>query len=409
MRRLFITLALLGLSSSAFAGGYRVALQGVRQAAMGGVSADVRDASVAFYNPAGLAFVDSKLSVAIGGFGVSSEAKWQDPLTLNSSVTDNKLSTPIYAAVSYKPIDDLAVGVSVTTPYGSALTWPKDWENRANVTDIELRAFYIQPTVAYKFNEWFSLGFGFIFSKGSVNLQRAMNIAGNEINLELDTKEASGTGFNIGAYFKPSDKVAVSIAYKSKVDFDVEGGDVMWTNVPSALATNDNFTTNRFNASLPGVSEFTFGLAYRPTEKLLLGADLVVNGWSRYKVLDIELYNEQSGFSTSSPATKKFKDTAIYRFGAEYGFTDMIAGRVGYSYDPSPVSSEYWSSETPSSNQHAFSAGLGFKFGSGFYLDLLGQYVLGEERYVHNIESNFQGDFKFSAINFGVGLSYNLK
>ncbi|WP_395090779.1 OmpP1/FadL family transporter [Vaginella massiliensis] len=409
MRRLFISLALLGLSSSAFAGGYRVALQGVRQAAMGGVSADVRDASVAFYNPAGLAFVDSKLSIAIGGFGVNSEAKWQDPVTLHSSVTDNKMSTPVYAAVSYKPIDDLAVGLSITTPYGSSLTWPKDWENRANVTEIELKSFYFQPTVAYRFNEWFSVGFGFIYSRGSVNLQRAMNLAGNEIGLEIDSKEASGTGFNLGAYFKPSDKVSVSIAYKSKVDIEVDGGDVTWSNVPSALATNPNFNTNHFNASLPGVSEFTFGLAYRPIEKLLLGADVVVNGWSRYKELDIELYNDQTGYSTNSVAQKRFKDTAIYRVGAEYAFTDMIFGRLGYSYDPSPVTSEYWSSETPSANQHAFSAGVGFKFGSGFYLDLLGQYIRSEERYVHNIESNFQGDFKFKAINFGVGLTYNLK
>ncbi len=409
MKRLFLTIAMLGLCSSAFAGGYRVALQGVRQAAMGGVSADVRDASIAFYNPAGLAFVDSKLSVSIGGFGVNTEARWQDPLTLSRSVTDNKMSTPIYAAVSYKPTDDLAVGLSVTTPYGSSLTWPKDWENRANVTKIELQSFYIQPTVAYKFNEWFSLGVGMIFARGSVDLDRTMSVAGNDIELNIKDKDATGRGFNIGAYFKPSDKLAFSIAYKSKVDMEANKGNLTWSNVPAVLQSNPNFAVNKFNASLPLVSEFTFGIAYRPIERWLIGADVVVNGWSRYKALTFNLYDEETGAGYANSATKNFKDTAILRFGTEYAFTDMIMGRVGYSFDPTPVPSEYWSSETPSTDQHTISAGVGFKFGNGFYLDLMGQYLMGEERYVHNIESNFQGDFKVKALNFGVGLTYNLK
>ncbi len=409
MKRLFLTIAMLGLCSSAFAGGYRVALQGVRQAAMGGVSADARDASIAFYNPAGLAFVDSKLSVAIGGFGVNTEAKWQDPLTLNKSVTDNKMSTPVYAAISYKPVEDLAVAVSFTTPYGSSLTWPTNWENKANVTKIELKSFYIQPTVAYKFNDWFSLGVGLIFARGSVDLDRVVTVAGNDIDLNINDKDATGKGFNIGAYFKPSEKLAVSIAYKSKIDMEANKGNLTWANVPGVLQSNPNFMVDKFNASLPLVSEFTFGLAYRPTEKWMIGADVMVDGWSRYKRLTFDLYNEQTGQGYQNTATKDFKDVAIWRVGTEYAFTDMILGRVGYTYDPSPVRSEYWSSETPSTTQHTISGGLGFKFANGFYLDLMGQYLIGTERYVHNIESNFQGDFKLKALNFGLGLTYNLK
>jgi len=410
MKKIFLTLTLAALSSSAFAGGYRVALQGVRQAAMGGTSAmHARDASVAFYNPAGLAFVDAKLSIAVGGFGVKSEAKWQDPLTLNTAKSDNKLSTPVYLAVSYKPVDDLALALSVTTPFGSSLKWPNDWENRANITQIDLQAFNIQPTVAYKFNDWFSVGVGFIYTHGSATLKRIQTVAGNDIDLELKDKDAHGLGFNIGAMFKPGDKFTLGLAYRSNSKANANYGSVKWSNVPSGLANNPNFQTTQWNTSLPLPSEFTAGLSYKVTPKLLMSGEVVFQDWSSYKDLTINIYNPQTGYSQESKSIKNWKDNAVYRVGAEYTFSDLIQGRLGYYFDKSPVPSSYWSSETPSTNNHSFTGGVGFNFKNGLMLDTFFGYVHGKERFVHNIQDNFQGDVKLHAFNFGVGVSYNLK
>ena len=410
MKKIFLTLTLAALSSTAFAGGYRVALQGVRQAAMGGTSAThVRDASVAFYNPAGLAFVDAKLSIAAGGFGVKSVVKWQDPLTLNTAESNNKISTPVYLAVSYKPVDDVAIALSVSTPFGSSLTWPNDWENRANITEIDLQAFNIQPTVSYKFNDWFSVGIGFIYSHGSATLKKVQTVAGNDIDLELKDKNAHGLGFNMGAMFKPGDKFALGIAYRSNVNAKANYGNVKWTNVPSALTTNPTFQTTQWNTVLPLPAEFSAGVSYKFTPKFQMFADIAVQNWSAYKDLTIDLYNPETGFSQQSVPVKNWNDNTVFRLGAEYTFTDLIQGRLGYYYDKSPVPSAYWSSETPSTDLNSFTAGLGFNFKNGFMLDLFGGYVHGKERYVHNVADNFQGDVKLHAFNFGVGVAYNLK
>ncbi|WP_413532726.1 OmpP1/FadL family transporter [Empedobacter brevis] len=410
MKKIFLTLALIGLSSSAFAGGYRVALQGVRQAALGGTSAtQTRDASVAFYNPAGLAFVDSKLSIAVGGFGVKTDVKWQDPTTLQKAESDSKLGTPMYFAVSYKPTDDLAIGVSVTTPFGSSVTWPEDWQNKSNITHIDLKAFNIQPTVAYRFSDWFSLGVGFIYTHGTAKLEKVQTVAGNDIKLKLEDKDAHGLGFNVGAMFKPTDKFGVGLAYRSNIDASANKGDVTWTNVPSGIASNVPFNTDKWNTVLPLPSEFTFGMSYKVLPQLELFGDIVWQNWTRYKSLDINLYNDASNTFYTSSSTKNWKDNTLFRFGAEYTFSEMVVGRVGYYHDKSPVPGAYWSSETPSSNLNSVSAGLGFKFNNGFYLDLFGSYVQGDERHIDNIEQNFSGDVKMRAINFGLGLTYNLK
>ncbi len=410
MKKIFLTLALIGLSSSAFAGGYRVALQGVRQAALGGTSAtQTHDASVAFYNPAGLAFVESKLSIAVGGFGVKTDVRWQDATTLQKAKTDSKLGTPMYLAVSYKPADDVAIGLSVTTPFGSSVTWPEDWQNKSNITHIDLKVFNIQPTIAYRFNDWFSIGAGFIYTHGSAKLEKIQTVAGNDIKLKLEDKDAHGLGFNIGAMFKPTDKFGLGLAYRSNVDVSANKGDVTWTNVPTGIASNVPFNTDKWNTTLPLPSEFTFGMSYKILPKLEIFGDIVWQNWTRYKSLDINLYNDASHTFYTSSSQKNWKDNTLFRFGAEYAFTENIHGRVGYYHDKSPVPASYWSSETPSSNLNSFSAGLGFKLNSGFNIDLFGSYVQGDERHINNIEQNFQGDVKMRAINFGLGVSYNLK
>lgn len=410
MKRIYFALAFIGLSASVFAGGYRVALQGVRQAALGGTSAtQTRDASVAFYNPAGLAFVESKLSIAVGGFGVATDVKWQDPLTLQSSKTDNDLGTPMYLAVSYKPTDDLAVGVSVSTPFGSSLTWPNDWPNRANITHIKLQAFNVQPTIAYRFTDWFSVGAGFIYTHGTAHLEKVQTVAGNDIGLKLKDNDAHGLGFSIGAMFKPGEKFGLGISYRSNVDVKANKGNITWSNVPNGLSTTAPFTTDKWNTVLPLPSEFTVGVSYKITPKFEMFGDVVWANWTRYKSLDINLYNEATGAGITSSSKKNWKDNTIYRVGAEYTFTDRLQGRLGYYFDKSPVPGAYWSSETPSTNLHAITGGIGYRLNDFFYVDVYGGYVQGEERHINNIADNFIGDVRLRAINFGIGLTYNLK
>lgn len=408
MRKIYLLGLLFGLGiSTAFAGGYRVSLQGVRQASMGLTSVmHAHDASVAFYNPAGLAFIESKWSIAAGGFGIDSKVKWQNRTTLESADADNPLGTPIYAAVSYRPLEDLTVGFSFTTPFGSTNQWPEDWPGKANITKIELKSYFFQPTVAYRFNDWFSVGAGFIYAKGAVNLQRVASVADNEMRLEIDSKDGKGYGFNLGAYFRPSEKVNIGLAYRSKVDMKVENGETIWTDVTPGLSTTMPFNTDQFNAQLPLVSEFIAGVSYRPIERLLLAGEVSVHGWGKYRKLDIELINSQTGESFHSIQNKNYKDRAVWKFGAEYQISEVIAARLGYYFDENVVSAEYWSPETPDNTRHAFTGGLGFRFGN-FSVDAFGQYTLGMERYVNNVETGFSGDFKLSALNFGLGLSYN--
>jgi len=410
MRKIFLSIGVfLTLIMSVQAGGYRVSLQGVRQAAMAHTSAHTKDASVMFFNPAGISFVESKLSVAFGVFGISAENEYQNAATNYSAKTDSPLGTPAYLAVSYRPLTDFTVGLSVTTPYGSTIKWDDTWAGNQLVQEIDLKAFYIQPTVAYKFSEWFSAGFGFIYARGSVNLKKQISVGGQ---LELDATEASGTGFNLGAYFKPSNKLDISVGYRSNVDMKVTGGDANFKGVPSSLIGGTTFVTanDKFDATLPLVSELLLGVSYKVTPKLTLAADVNFAGWQKYKNLTFDFEQNNVGNQTDltiSKSAKNFKQSNIYRIGGEYKATDKLDLRLGYYYDQSPVKDAYWSPETPSTNNHAFTGGLGYKFGKGFNVDLFGAYLKGEVRDVNNTIAGFTGQARSKAVYFGLGFSYN--
>lgn len=83
---------------------------------------------------------------------------FQNPSTLQSYKTDNPISTPIYAAVTYKVLENVSVGFSFTTPYGSHLVWDKNWEGREVVQELNLRSFFFQPMISVKLAPWMSVG-----------------------------------------------------------------------------------------------------------------------------------------------------------------------------------------------------------------------------------------------------------
>ena len=168
MRKILVSMA-LAAGMMAYAGGFRVSLQGVKQLAMAHTSAHAEDASVAFFNPAGISFIPAKLSVAAGGFGVSNKITYQNTSTLQQTETDNPLGTPIYAAIAYKMMDNVSVGFSFSTPFGSTIEWPSDWEGKEIVQKLELKSYFFQPMISVKLAPWASFGASYIYAKGKVD------------------------------------------------------------------------------------------------------------------------------------------------------------------------------------------------------------------------------------------------
>lgn len=412
MKRILISMT-LAAGVMTYAGGFRVSLQGVKQLAMAHTSAHAEDASVAFFNPAGISFIPSKLSVVAGGFGISNKITYQNPTTLQQTETDNPLGTPIYAAIAYKLFDNLSVGFSLSTPFGSTIEWPNNWEGKEMVQKLELKSFFWQPMVSVKLAPWASFGASYIYATGKVDWTKALTAYNGQLNL-LDDK-ATGQGFGFGFYFQPDNKWDVSIAYRSPVDMKAKKGKATFM-VPTSLYSSLNLAStggvDNFKATLPLVDEYTVGLTYKVTPKWLISADYNYHGWERYSKLTLTFDNAPAAAATNpsnpqvSVTPKNFKNTSSVRVGTQYAFTDMIAGRLGWYYDQSPYADKDFIPETPSFDNYVITGGVGLKF-NNFGVDVSGAYAMPKSRTFNNAYYNFAGQAKANVFYFGLGLSYN--
>lgn len=411
MKRILITTALLAGVFS-YAGGFRVSLQGVKQLAMAHTSAHTEDASVAFFNPAGISFIPNKLSVAVGGFGAITEVEYQSLETLQSYKTENPLGTPLYAAIAYKVTNNVSVGLSVTTPFGSTVKWADDWTGREIVQKMELKSFYFQPMVSYKFNDWASIGVSYIYAKGMVDWDKAVTNLGGTLN--INDEKATGSGFGVGFYLKPSSNLDLSIAYRSPVIMKADNGVATFTGVPEAVLTSPQLNVgadgqDAFTAELPLVDEYIIGLTYRITPKWLVSADFNYHGWERYSKLTLDFENAQVGNQADKTvlvSPKNFKNAKTFRIGTQYMLTDKLAGRLGYYFDESPYEDKYFIPETPSFDASVVTAGLGYKFGK-LGVDLAAALSFPEARKVNNDYLSFRGQAKAKPMYLGLGFTYN--
>ena len=268
MKRLVIVVLASILSMTVFAEGYQVNLLSTKQTGMGHVGTGMKlGAESMHFNPAGLVFLRTNMDFSLGISAIMAKAKYS--YDGYSAKTDNPVGTPLYAYAGFKIYDNLAAGISLTTPYGNSLKWPKNWAGAGLIQDISLKSYVIQPTLSYKITDRLSIGVGLQLAWGNVNLSRALMgasdlqgigtkfesllplLAGVPSNIIPDEDKKAmqemvalmkGTevppayarlegnahmrvGFNVGIMYDVCDKVTVGLSYRSKIKMRVKEGE----------------------------------------------------------------------------------------------------------------------------------------------------------------------------------------
>lgn len=424
MKKILFLAVFVLASAVTYAGGYRVGVQGQRALAMGHTGvAVVNSAELGFFNPSGLVYLENQLTVSAGVSAVFAEVAWQNEATGAVARTDNPVGTPFYFNASYKLKEWLAVGLSVTTPYGSTVEWEDDWEGSHLVNNIALQAIYIQPLVSVKVAEWFSVGGGPIFVTGSVNFNRNLNrtltdIDGNRANVTVDASGVNEWGWSASALFTATDDLRIGFNYRSEIIMNAEGGDATFENIPDTPLAPP-FENTTFDASLPLPAELTAGISYQLNDKWLLAFDFNRTYWDVYKSLDIHFADPNLPESVNpSVNPRNYKDSNTWRFGAQYTATDKLTLRAGYYLDESPVQPGYFAPETPRNDSMGFTAGLSLEVTSRLAIDASFAYIRFDEVdavYDPNPEEfpdyqgvPFGGTYKSVAFIPGVGVTYKL-
>lgn len=409
MKKHFLLITSLLFSSMVFAGGYQINLQGMRQLAMGGTGAAVPwDAATVFYNPGGMTSIRSFQAYASVNALMPSARYVDAPTGTNIVDTKPKTYTPfnvyLTTPLSYK--SPISIGLGIYTPFGTGVNWGKEWVGRYIIQEVQLQTIFFQPTLSYQITDEISIGAGFVYATGSVELHRAIptiNSNGEEGQAEL-TGNANGVGYNIGVHIKASDDVQFGFTYRSRVNMKVKRGYARFSNVPGSMTTS--FANTAFSSELPMPQVVTFGVGWHVNENLSLQAEANYVGWAAYDSLGFD-YENNTALLSDTRSARRYTNTVAVRLGMHYKFDDKFAGMLGTAWDPSPVRDGYLNPDLPDANRVLATGGLSYRISERLTAIGVFEYVFSAEREGTSNEHGFTGKYKSSVINPGLAISFD--
>ncbi|WCT10353.1 OmpP1/FadL family transporter [Mucilaginibacter jinjuensis] len=406
MRKLLLLL-LACLPVMAFAQGFQVNLEGQKQIGMGHTGTGLlQDGASVFFNPGAMAMLPQ--NYIQGGISpLIFKSDFNPSGTNDQFYTKNKIATPFSGYAVWGPKNaPWKFGVGIYTPFGGLTDWGNQWQGKYVLESLNLKAIYIQPTLSIRLADFVSIGGGFVYNIGSVDLTRAIpvaNVNGNDGQARLKGT-GHGYGWNAGIFFKTESSITVGIDYRSKVNTTINNGDAMFSVAPSLAA---NFPQpNTFTASIPLPSTTTLGLGFYPSKRWVLAADVNYVHWSVYKVLEFD-YAQNTPTLQDTRSPRDYKDAVTLRGGAQYAASDNLFLRAGGGYATTAVLDGYVTPEAPDANRYYFTAGLGYKLAHHLDLDFSFEYEKLLARTQTNYESQLSGTFKTHVYIPGIGLAYH--
>jgi len=224
------------MPASSLAAGFSIFEAGAKALGMGGAfTAQADDPSAIFFNAAGLADVENT-HVYIGSSmiftGTDFAGVGPDPGFGVEETTGTLVFPPINVYYSREIKDNLVAGVGVFNAYGLGQSWEneRNFSGRHIAYHVDLKTFYVNPTIAWRANDKLSVGAGFQGVYSSVHLQRYNvmldpNGSGyfNVADVDLDGNSVFDIGANFGVKYTPTSDIAVGAHYRSRVTGNIEG------------------------------------------------------------------------------------------------------------------------------------------------------------------------------------------
>ena len=406
MRKLLL-IALALFPVFAFAQGFQVNLEGEKQIGMGHTGTGVtQDGASLFFNPGAVVTLPQNY-IQAGISPLVFQSVFSPSGSTDQYHTANKIATPFtfYAAVGPKS-SWWKAGLAIYTPFGGLTNWGNNWPGKYTLESLDLEAIYFQPTISIRLNKILSVGGGFVYNRGTVDLTQALplaNSAGQDGQAELKGS-GHGYGYNLGVYLKPSAGFTVGVTYRSKVNTTINNGDAIF-NVPTSLATSFP-QPNTFSAGIPLPATTSVGFGFYPTKKLTLAADVNFVNWSVYKVLAFN-YAKNTPALQDTYEPRNYKNAVSLRGGGQYQVTDKFAVRAGGGYASTAVRDGYVTPEAPDANRFYLTGGLGYHLDHHLDIDLSFEYEHLLSRTQTNLSTQLSGTFETNVYIPGISLAYH--
>ena len=306
-----------------------------------GAAARAQGPSTIASNPAGMSFlpgtqITGGLQVLYGDLSFDRDSGTNTPGTGSGNALDPMPGASFF--ISHELDEHWSVGFGSYGDFGLALNYDNDWSGRYFAQNSSLLGLSLVPSVAYRFNEQWSVGLGVKAMYGMLQADTAIDRSPFGFTDRADGQykyqdNTWGYGANVGVIYAPQPGTRIGLTYTSQVDLDFE--DRLDVKGDGRLLERVNNTNTELDMKVP--QTVTLSLFQQLDKQWALLASANWQDWSEFGEIGVDVDTTALG-GQSTTIDAGFKDTWHLSLGAQYQATEQWLWDVGVACDSSAVS-----------------------------------------------------------------------
>jgi long-chain fatty acid transport protein len=229
--------------------------------------------------------------------------------------------------------EDLTWGLSFANYFGLAMDWKSNWKGRYHGEEVALVAPSLQPTLAYRVNDWLSVGGGLTANLGYLRDKTDLNNPGSNKDGSLKYSDTDlAFGANLGVMFELTERTRIGVQYLSKVEYEFK----------DKLSFNDLGPVLDAGITATGLRQENIGIDITQPQSLMVSGFHQLNDkwtimgtvnwqdWSEFAHITLKL---QGPLDDDLTVEAPMQDTWGLAVGAQYQYSPKWQFNGGLSYD----------------------------------------------------------------------------
>ncbi len=339
---------LVSAAGVAQAGGLSLPEDGgpINGTAQAGSAAVARDAQTAWLNPAGMTRLDAPEFMLTFQPLLTNFEFNPAPATTTSGTNGGQQGgwLPSGAMFFAAPLADenVAFGLSLTSPAGTLLDPDDGWVGRYFMTSVSLAVINIEPSIGVRLGDHWSLGGGIDFQYARFQQELAVNrgpLPDSVVGIDGDSW---AVGFSLSALWEPSEMTRLGLRYRSQVNHGLRGDLTAFTSAPvsTGLVIPQSLTLSGYH---------DFG------DTVALVGDF---GWQDWSAFDRTVISIDALGGVQAELPRNFRDTWTFSLGTHLHLLESWMFMAGAGYTSSAVSDGDRTPDLPTDEQVRASLGV---------------------------------------------------
>lgn len=398
----YLVLAILSTAALNAGGLYLYELSTTETSMAGaGWAARAQDPTTTITNPAGMTRLDGT-QIQLTAQPLALDSSFSSDQGGNSNLDSVLPGGSVFA--THRLNEQWTAGISIAGFFGLGLDYDSEWDGRYYVDEITLQSVGLQPTLAYRINDQFSIGMGITWIYTVFEQKLSINNPVQDDGMAEFDDNTHSMQFNLGILYEPDPRTRLGLQYLSESEFELKTRPKVQGNGLTSIALR-NIGKVDLDMTMP--QSLMLSAFHQLSDKWAVMGNIGWQEWSEFGKVDIDA--SSASVSTSITADRNYKDTWNFALGVQYQFNQAWRLNTGLAYDTEMVDEDDVTPDLPTGDSWRYGIGASYAYSetvhisAGYEIVWYGNVDMEVER---GLAGKVSGRYKDHAIHF-FGFSVN--